>query len=64
MKLSASILNSDQNSAAAAVRKAASEYRQALLSGDLTAALRAKEAQMVAEVQLDRARWFIEGDVL
>lgn len=62
MKLSPSNLTSDLSGAAADLRRATRNYREALLSGDLRSALRAKDVQLAAEVRLDRARWLIEGE--
>jgi hypothetical protein len=47
--------------AAAALRAATQAYREALIGGDLIAAIRSKERQLEAEVGLERARWLIEG---
>jgi len=61
VKSSPTDLNAELADAAAAVRAATRAYRSALISGDLSAAVRAKENQLREEVRLERARWLIEG---
>jgi hypothetical protein len=48
--------------AAAALRAATRAYREALIGGDLIAAIRKKEKQLEAKVRLEQVRWLIEGD--
>ena len=61
VKSSATDLTAELSDAAAAVRAATRSYRQALLSGDLSAAVLAKEKQLQETVRLERARWLVEG---
>jgi hypothetical protein len=62
MKSTQTDLSANLADAAAALRAATRAYREALIGGDLIAAIRQKEKQLEAEVRLEQARWLIEGD--
>lgn len=53
----------DQSSAALRLRIARADYRRALVGGDLTAAIKAHQAVMEAEVLLNVFRSIVEGNV-
>jgi hypothetical protein len=61
MKSTPADLSANLADAAAALRAATRAYREALIGGDLIAAIRQKEKQLEAEVRLEQARWLIEG---
>jgi hypothetical protein len=52
----------DQSAAAAALRIARAAYRRALIDGDLSSAVLARQQIAEAEISLDRCRFLIEGD--
>ena len=51
------------SAAASAVRATRAAYRDAVLDGDLRAAIQLKQQQLEAEVRLDAARFLVEGKI-